>query len=266
MATEANKALLRKIYEAVNEANFTALEAHPGFWETRQVVPPMHRLFADWRTMHVQQIAEDSKVFSYGVIQMTHVGPFASVGPTNKRITFEGFFLDQIADGRVVEHNGTTTWPDVIRQLGTPAFQALAVRAPHVLTQNAQAHRHDAETLASNKAAVARLLQALSRGDASDVSQHGDVGALYEEFAAIRHSFPDLHYTLVMQVAEGDLLGTRATLRGTHKSAFFGFAPTGKTIAWDFFSFARVVDGAVVEHNGSADWTAALIHLGLLAP
>jgi predicted ester cyclase len=69
-----------------------------------------------------------------------------------------------------------------------------------------------------------------------------------------------------MQVAEGDLIGTRATLRGTHQDAFFGFAPTGKAIAWDFFSLARVVDGAVVEHNGSADWTAALVELGLLMP
>lgn len=264
MATETNKALLRKIFEAVNEANFVALEAHPGFWETRQVVPPMHALFTDWRTIHLQQIAEDEKVFSYGATRMTHVGPFASVGPTNKRITLEGFFLDQIADGHVVQHNGTTTWPDVIRQLGAPAFQAWSARAPHVLMQNAQARQHDAATLAANKAAIARQLQALSRGDAGDVAQHGGVAALYEEFAAIRGGFPDLQYTLVMQVAEGDLVGTRATLQGTHQGSFFGFAPTGKAIARDFFSFARVVDGAVVEHNGSADWSAALIHLGLL--
>jgi predicted ester cyclase len=123
--------------------------------------------------------------------------------------------------------------------------------------------QQDAYTLAANKAVVARLLESLSQGDERAATRQDGIGQLQEQLAAIRSAFPDLAYTLVMQVAEGNLVATRATLRGTHQGALFGFAPSGKAISWDFFSFARVAGNAVVEHSGAADWTAALIQLGL---
>jgi hypothetical protein len=42
MTTEANKALIRNVFEPINANNFEFLERHPGFWETRKVAPPMH--------------------------------------------------------------------------------------------------------------------------------------------------------------------------------------------------------------------------------
>lgn len=264
MTTETNKALLRACFQAVNEANFAALEDHPGFWETRTVVPPMHVLFADWRTTHVQQIAESNKVFSYGVTEFTHVGPFAGIAPIGRRVALGGLFLDQVADKRVIEHNGTTCWPDVLRQIGHYAFDAWPAHTPRLLAQSATSEPRTPAMLAANKRTVAQLLEAVSRGDTDAMLHHDGIGEVQDEFAAIRTAFPNLIYELVMQVAEGDLVGTRATLRGTHRGELYGLPPTGKAIAWDFFSFARVVNGAVVEHNGSADWTAALFHLGLM--
>ena len=32
------------------------LEGHPGFWATRQVIPPSRAWFADWRTVSWQQV------------------------------------------------------------------------------------------------------------------------------------------------------------------------------------------------------------------
>ena len=97
MSLETNKALLAELFEAINANNFDPLAAHPGFWQTREVVPPMHHIFSNWQTVHLQQIAEADQVFSYGVIQMTHVGALAGVPPTGKRVTLEVFSLDQVA-------------------------------------------------------------------------------------------------------------------------------------------------------------------------
>lgn len=52
------------------------------FYETREYVPPMHRLFADWHTTHMQQSAAGDLVFSYGAVEMMHCGPFSGLAPT----------------------------------------------------------------------------------------------------------------------------------------------------------------------------------------
>ena len=261
-ATAANKAIIREAFEAINAGRLEALDDHPGFWETRQVIPPSRLAFADWRTtVPWRQIAEGDRVFTYGAVGLTHAGPFAGVAPTGKRVTLEGFSLDQVLDGIVIEHNSTTTWPDVLRRISAPGFAAWPPRDPRPLAQGQYAATEMPPE--AGKRVVAELLAALGRGDAAAAAGHIDAGALRAEFAAIRAAFPDLALTLVGQVAEGDLAGTRATLRGTHGGALFGHAPTGRAIAWDHFSLARVAGGAVVEVRASADWTAAALQLGL---
>jgi hypothetical protein len=41
-----------------------------------------------------------------------------------------------------------------------------------------------------------------------------------------------------------------------------GVAPTGRSVAWDHYSLARVAGGAIAAGRAAADWTA-LIELGL---
>jgi predicted ester cyclase len=261
--TEANKRLIHQLFEAINAGNFSALEGHPGFWESRQVVPPLRAIFSDWQTVQLQQIAEADKVFSYGVVEMTHIGNFAGVAPTGKRIVLEGFFIEQIKEGIVIEHNGATSWVDVMRQLGTPAFQSWPARKPRPLTLGT---RDYSSAPAANKAIVAQLLQALSQGDSGAAELgHRAIDPLMAEFAAIRTAFPDLQTTLVVQLAEGDLVATRVMLRGTHLGELYGLAPTARMITWDLFSFARLARGIIVEHHSNVDWLAALMHLGLIA-
>lgn len=258
---EANKNLIYRLFEAINTGNFAVLEEHPGFWQTRQVVPPLQALFSDWQIVQIQQLAEEDKVFSYGVIEMTHVGNFAGVPPTGKRVMLEGFYIEQIRDGIVVEHNGATSWVDVMRQVGTPCFQTWPARTPRPLTLGTMDNSSATQV---NKAIVAQLLQALSQGDTAAAVRHRGIDTLLAEFAAIHTAFPDLQVTLVVQLAEGDLVATRAMLQGTHIGELYGINPTGRTIAWDLFSFARVAGGTIVEHNCNVDWLAALMHLGLI--
>lgn len=260
MSLHANKALLAELFAAINANNFDPLAPHPGFWETRQVVPPMHRIFSHWQTLHLQQIAESNQVFTYGLIQMTHSGPFAGIPPTNRLVTLEVFSLDQVDDGLVTEHNSTATWPDLFRQLGVPGFAAWTVRTPRPLNLSG---RTSSASTPANKAIVLQLPQMLSQGRVSDAGLRHGLAELRAEFEQIHPAFPNLEYALVCQLAEGDLVATRVKMHGTHQGQLFGFAPTGKTITWDQYLFNRIADGAVVEHAGSLDWTAALLQMGL---
>lgn len=79
-----------------------------------------------------------------------------------------------------------------------------------------------------------------------------------------RGAFPDLAFTIELMVAEGDLVATLVTGRGTHQGPFMGIAPTGKRATWSSMGFFRVADGKIVEHWGSPDLLTLLMQLGAI--
>ena len=84
-----------------------------------------------------------------------------------------------------------------------------------------------------------------------------------------RTTFPDLHYTVELQIAEGDLVVTRATARGTHKGEyrgleFKGIPPTGKQVTWTQTSIDRIVNGKIVESWLNEDAVSRLQQIGAL--
>jgi predicted ester cyclase len=263
MTTETNKVLIARLIEAVNRADFAPLEPHPGFHETRKYVPPMHSIFTDWRTTHWQQIAEGDLVCTYCALELTQIGPFAGIAPLGKRVALEVLSLDRVHDGLVVEHNSASTWSDVLRQLNAPAFRAWPARLPRLLTQ-LQAIRPET-LLRHNKGVAVKLLDDLSQGEFADACEIPGLSDLVDRFVELHRAFPDLTLTPVVQLGEGELVATRATLRGTHLGSLYGLPATGRSISWDVFCLARVEDGAVVDQQSLFDWNGALAQLGLLA-
>jgi steroid delta-isomerase-like uncharacterized protein len=79
---------------------------------------------------------------------------------------------------------------------------------------------------------------------------------------SLRTAFPDLEFTIEDQVAEGDKVASRYSVRGTHKGEFLGAAPTGKTITWSAQVLQRVADGKVQESWLQWDQLAVLEQLG----
>ena len=59
--------------------------------------------------------------------------------------------------------------------------------------------------------------------------------------------FPDLAFDLHEVIAEGDIVCTRWTARGTHTGEAPGLAPTNVTIARTGVSWQRVENGKIVE-------------------
>jgi steroid delta-isomerase-like uncharacterized protein len=69
-----------------------------------------------------------------------------------------------------------------------------------------------------------------------------------------RAAFPDARVTVEDQLAQGDLVATRWTSRGTQKGELMGIEPTGKKVTVSGVTISRLVDGKLVEefHNWDA--------------
>ena len=66
----------------------------------------------------------------------------------------------------------------------------------------------------------------------------------------LRPAFPDLAVEIHAQVAEGDLVTTRKTIRGTHRGEIFGIPATQRAVSIAVIDVVRVKDGRYVEHWG----------------
>jgi len=78
----------------------------------------------------------------------------------------------------------------------------------------------------------------------------------------VRETYPDLHLTIDRQIAEGQWVVTCLTARGTHRGAWLGIKPTGKTISFTVVNVDRVVDGRIIEHGGAANMLEPLLEIG----
>jgi|SRR5919108_2118273 predicted ester cyclase len=80
---------------------------------------------------------------------------------------------------------------------------------------------------------------------------------------AFRAAFPDLHYNIVHDVAEGDVVVEHLAGTGTMKGDFMGMPATGKKAEWNEIHISRIKGDKVVEHWGVVDQLGMLQQLGL---
>jgi steroid delta-isomerase-like uncharacterized protein len=85
---------------------------------------------------------------------------------------------------------------------------------------------------------------------------------LKESARGYRAAFPDLHVSIDQQVAEGDLVATRWTARGTHKGELFGIAPTGKESIVTGMTIDRFKNGKIAESYTNWDTLGMLQQIG----
>ena len=77
-------------------------------------------------------------------------------------------------------------------------------------------------------------------------------------------AFPDLRHIVEDQIAEGDKVVTRVTLRGTHKGDFQGIAPTGKQITMGAIVIQRISGGRIAEELINVDAMGLMHQLGVV--
>jgi predicted ester cyclase len=90
-----------------------------------------------------------------------------------------------------------------------------------------------------------------------------------QDYSQFRSAFPDFHYTIELQVAEGDMVVTRGTARGTHMGEYRGLIykgmpPTDKQVTWTETWIFRIADGKFVEFWSNEDDMGRLIQIGAL--
>jgi len=77
-----------------------------------------------------------------------------------------------------------------------------------------------------------------------------------------REAFPDLHFALEDQVAEGDTVASRWTFSGTQQGPLFGIPATGKRVSVSGIDVVRIAAGKMTEHWVAMDQLGMLQQLG----
>ena len=137
-------------------------------------------------------------------------------------------------------------------------------------------------TTEQNKAVVRRFFEAFEANDQATLNEllapdlvaysHGGPDPQNREAHLQRirmwnATFSDTHFTIHEQIAEGDLVATRETMRSVHsRGDFQGLPPTGKEITSSAVSIERIRDGKIVERRVISDFLGVMQQLGLLPP
>ena len=78
-----------------------------------------------------------------------------------------------------------------------------------------------------------------------------------------RNAFPDIKFTIEEQIAQGDKVAERYTIRSTHQGELQGIPPTGKQIKIASIDITRFLDGKMVERWGEFDSIGMMMQLGM---
>lgn len=79
-----------------------------------------------------------------------------------------------------------------------------------------------------------------------------------------RNAFPDIHFTIDEQIAEGDKVVTRWTAKGTHKGELVGIPATGKTSTVTGLTVDNFVNGKIAKSWGIFDQFGMMQQLGVI--
>lgn len=137
MSVEENKAIARRVYEAINQAirtgNMSPLDAviaanavdhnpapgqGPGLEGIKQAFSAFAPAFSNSQLSIDDMIAEGDKVASRVTQRATHTGDFQGIPATGKQVTQTGIDFLRIAGGKVVERWGEFDNLGLLQQLG----------------------------------------------------------------------------------------------------------------------------------------------------
>ncbi|HYP62069.1 MAG TPA: ester cyclase [Thermomicrobiales bacterium] len=94
----------------------------------------------------------------------------------------------------------------------------------------------------------------------ADMGREGDKQLI----GSMHASFPDLHFELRDQIAEGDRVLHVLIGRGTHRAEFMNIPATGKSIEVTGMNINRIANGKIAESWGVIDLLGLLQQLGVV--
>jgi steroid delta-isomerase-like uncharacterized protein len=81
-------------------------------------------------------------------------------------------------------------------------------------------------------------------------------------FGGFIAAFPDIHFSIDLQVAEGDIVATRWTSTGTNSGSMMGMPPTGRSVTVTGIDILRIAGGKIAERWGNFDMAGMMQQLG----
>jgi steroid delta-isomerase-like uncharacterized protein len=85
-----------------------------------------------------------------------------------------------------------------------------------------------------------------------------------EFISTYRAAFSDARIMVEQQLAEGDLVATRWSGRGTHEGELMGIEPTGKQVTVSGLTISRLEGGKIVEEFQNWDTFGMMQQLGAI--
>jgi steroid delta-isomerase-like uncharacterized protein len=100
--------------------------------------------------------------------------------------------------------------------------------------------------------------------DSSVPQEVRGVEALKQYITMYRAAYPDTHFTVEDQIAEGNEVVTRWTGQGTHQGELMGIPPTGNQVTVTGIEVDRVSGGKIEESWVSYDALGMMQQLGIV--
>ena len=131
--SEQNKALNRRIFEAIDSQNLDALdkliaadtvdhvlppELPPGLDGQKAFIGMFISAFPDIKMTVEDEIAEGDKVVTRWTAIGTHTGELMGIPATGKQVTIKGLDINRFSGGKNVEHWGQMDQMGLMQQLG----------------------------------------------------------------------------------------------------------------------------------------------------
>ena len=89
---------------------------------------------------------------------------------------------------------------------------------------------------------------------------------LKDVLRGMRSAFPDLHFSVEEQIAEGDKVLTRFEWTGTHRSDFLGVPATGRSVKVWGMVLDRLQDGRIKDTRIIMDVFGLMMQIGAFTP
>lgn len=133
MSTESNKALVRRVHECFDNADWEGMRHHlgPGFTAHASgqaealdvaafegLVRAFMGAFSQTRHVFEEQVAEADRVATRALWSGIHAGNFNGIPATQRPVQMEIFMFDRFSGGKIVEHRAAFDVTGLLTQLG----------------------------------------------------------------------------------------------------------------------------------------------------
>jgi predicted ester cyclase len=124
MSIDEKRAVVRRVLDALDQADWAEIERHPGMYETRRMYPMSKAAVPDSCHTIELQFEEGDLIASVLTVSGAQTGPFFNVPPTGKPVRYTVLMVDRIQNGLIVQHWALPDLLSVFRQVGHPLVPA----------------------------------------------------------------------------------------------------------------------------------------------